>query len=109
MLAGLAAGLALAGFASGPVLRKSGAFSLPDLFGARFESAAMRSASAVVVAGACGVLGLAAIGCLQFAFQQGATGPVSVASSQFAAVAVILFQLVRFGGGKVEAAPPAEV
>jgi drug/metabolite transporter (DMT)-like permease len=37
-----------------------------------------------------GVLGLAAIGCLQFAFQQGATGPVSVASSQFAAVAVIL-------------------
>ena len=37
-----------------------------------------------------GALGLVAIGCLQAAFQRGATGPVSVASSQFATVAVLL-------------------
>lgn len=37
-----------------------------------------------------GLLGLAAIGSLQFAFQRGDTGPVSVASSQFATVAVVL-------------------
>ncbi len=37
-----------------------------------------------------GVLGLVAIGSLQMAFQRGDTGPVSVASSQFATVAVIL-------------------
>ncbi len=37
-----------------------------------------------------GMLGLVAIGALQMAFQRGATGPVSVASSQFATVAVIL-------------------
>lgn len=37
-----------------------------------------------------GALGLMAIGSLQLAFQRGETGPVSVASSQFATVAVIL-------------------
>ena len=37
-----------------------------------------------------GALGLVAIGALQLAFQRGETGPVSVASSQFATVAVIL-------------------
>ncbi|HNJ97390.1 MAG TPA: EamA family transporter [Ilumatobacteraceae bacterium] len=37
-----------------------------------------------------GALGLVAIGALQAAFQRGATGPVSVASSQFATVAVLL-------------------
>lgn len=37
-----------------------------------------------------GALGLVAIGSLQAAFQRGATGPVSVASSQFATVAVLL-------------------
>jgi drug/metabolite transporter (DMT)-like permease len=37
-----------------------------------------------------GVLGLTAIGHLQMAFQRGASGPVSVASSQFATVAVVL-------------------
>jgi drug/metabolite transporter (DMT)-like permease len=37
-----------------------------------------------------GLLGLVAIGSLQLAYQRGATGPVSVASSQFATVAVVL-------------------
>ena len=39
---------------------------------------------------AAGVLGLVAIGSLQLGFQRGELGPVSVASSQFATVAVIL-------------------
>jgi len=37
-----------------------------------------------------GVLGLLAVASLQLAFQRGDLGPVSVASSQFATVAVIL-------------------
>jgi drug/metabolite transporter (DMT)-like permease len=37
-----------------------------------------------------GLLGLVAIGSLQLAFQRGDTGPVAVASSQFATVAVLL-------------------
>lgn len=37
-----------------------------------------------------GLLGLVAIGSLQLAFQKGTAGPVSVASSQFATVAVLL-------------------
>jgi drug/metabolite transporter (DMT)-like permease len=37
-----------------------------------------------------GLLGLVAIASLQLAFQRGETGPVSVASSQFATVAVVL-------------------
>jgi len=46
-----------------------------------------------------GVLGLVAIGALQMAFQRGETGPVSVASSQFATVAVILS--VTFNGERM--------
>ena len=37
-----------------------------------------------------GLLGLVAIASLQLAFQKGEAGPVSVASSQFATVAVLL-------------------
>ncbi len=46
-----------------------------------------------------GVLGLVAIGSLQLAFQRGDTGPVSVASSQFATVAVVLS--VLFNGERM--------
>ncbi|MDP2356008.1 MAG: hypothetical protein Q8M31_08085 [Beijerinckiaceae bacterium] len=59
MLAGLIVGVGMAGFVSGPMLRKSGAFSLPDMFGMRFESPAMRAASAIAVAIACGLVALA--------------------------------------------------
>jgi cation/acetate symporter len=59
MLAGLAMGLVLAGFLTGPLLRKSAAYSLPDLFGLRFESPAVRSISALLVAIACGFAALA--------------------------------------------------
>ncbi len=46
-----------------------------------------------------GILGLLAIGALQMAFQRGETGPVSVASSQFATVAVMLS--VTFNGERM--------
>ena len=46
-----------------------------------------------------GMLGLLAIGALQMAFQRGETGPVSVASSQFATVAVMLS--VTFNGERM--------
>ncbi len=59
MLIGLVAGMALAGFASGPLLRKSGAYSLPGLFGLRFDSPGLRSATSVVVAVASGFVALA--------------------------------------------------
>lgn len=59
MLAGLAMGLILAGFLTGPLLRKSAAYSLPDLFGLRFENPAVRSVSALLVAAACGFAALA--------------------------------------------------
>lgn len=42
-----------------------------------------------------GVLGLTAIVCLQSAYQRGDLGPVSVASSQFATVAVLLAVIVN--------------
>lgn len=59
MLAGLIAGVAMAGFICGPMLRKSGAFSMPDLFGMRFDSPATRAASAAAVAIACALVALA--------------------------------------------------
>ncbi len=59
LLLGLIAGFALAAFGSGPMLRKSGAFSVADLFGARFESPSIRSACAVVVAFMCALVALA--------------------------------------------------
>lgn len=59
LLLGLMAGVALAAFGSGPLLRKSGAISIPDLFGARFQSPAVRSASAVAVAFMCALVALA--------------------------------------------------
>ncbi len=95
MLAGLVVGLGMAGFLSGPMLRKSGAFSLPDLFGMRFESSAMRAASAVTVAIACGLVALAgfdgAIRSLQEALGL-AAGPVAVV------VGFLVFTIVAPGG-----------
>ena len=49
----------VAGGFCGPMLRKSGAFSLPDLVGMRFDSSAVRAASAVAVAASCGLVALA--------------------------------------------------
>ncbi len=48
--AGLGAGLALAGLVVGPLLRRTGAFSLADLLAARFENRALRLALATATA-----------------------------------------------------------
>lgn len=56
LLAGLVAGVAVAAFATGPMLRKSGAVSIADLFGARFESAPLRIASALAVTLVCALI-----------------------------------------------------
>lgn len=58
MLAGLIMGVLLAGGLSGPMLRRSGAFSLPDFFGMRFDSPSIRATSAVIVAATCGLAAL---------------------------------------------------
>ena len=49
MLAGFGLGALLACFVTGPLLRKSGAFSLPDLLAARFPQTALRLGVAAVV------------------------------------------------------------
>lgn len=46
---GFAFGLACAAFASGPYLRKTGAFSISDLVGARFDNMALRLGAALIV------------------------------------------------------------
>lgn len=78
-----------AGVAPVVVQRLAGLALLGLLGVARSEPliAPVQGRKAAVLAGA---LGLVAIGSLQMAFQRGATGPVSVASSQFATVAVLL-------------------
>lgn len=48
---GLVLGLTLAAFVTGPLLRKTGAFSLPDLIAARFPSLGVRLGAVAVVAG----------------------------------------------------------
>lgn len=47
---GLAAGAAIAGLGVRPFMRKTGAFSIPDLIGARFPSTLLRIAIALLVA-----------------------------------------------------------
>ena len=49
LLASFGVGLAVAVLLVGPLLRKTGAFSLPDLFAARFPNMALRLGSVVVV------------------------------------------------------------
>lgn len=46
---GFAFGLAVAAFVSGPYLRKTGAFSISDLVGARFDNMALRLGAALLV------------------------------------------------------------
>ena len=50
LLVGLVVGVFLVGLGSGPLLRKSGAYSLSSLFGQRFASPRLRFGSALVVA-----------------------------------------------------------
>lgn len=50
LIVGFGAGLAVAALVTGPLLRKTGAFSVPDLLAARFPNLALRLGSVVVVA-----------------------------------------------------------
>ena len=50
LLAGFGAGLVAAALVVGPLLRKTGAFSVPDLLAARFPKLALRLGSVVVIA-----------------------------------------------------------
>jgi cation/acetate symporter len=56
---GFGAGLAAATLMTGPLLRKTGAFSVPDLLGARFPNMALRLGSVVVVAAVAALITLA--------------------------------------------------
>lgn len=69
--------------------RGAGLLLLVVLIPLRHEPAVATGSGRTWAAGA-GVLGLVAIGCLQLAMQRGDLGPVSVASSQFATMAVLL-------------------
>ena len=50
LLVGFGAGLVVAALVAGPLVRKTGAFSVPDLLAARFPNMALRLGSVVVVA-----------------------------------------------------------
>ena len=52
LMAGFVSGAILAALVSGPLLRKTGAFSIPDLIGARFPNVALRLGVIVVVSAA---------------------------------------------------------
>ena len=58
---GLGGGLLVAAFVSGPLLRKSGAFSVAGLLGARFPGLAFRLASLALVVAIAGLVALAGL------------------------------------------------
>ncbi len=59
VLASFAGGLAMAAFIGGPLLRKTGAFSIPDLIAGRFPNLALRLGVVAVVAAVGFLIGLA--------------------------------------------------
>ncbi len=59
LLGGFAGGLALAALAGGPLLRKTGAFSIPDLIAGRFPNLALRLGVVAVIAGVGFLIGVA--------------------------------------------------
>ncbi len=61
LLTGFGIGLALAALAVGPFLRKTGAFSIPDLIAARFPNLALRLGVVAVVAAVGFLIGLAGL------------------------------------------------
>lgn len=72
------------------IAQRSAGFALLAVIGLLRKGPFLASGIGLRNAIGAGVLGLVAIGSLQLAFQRGELGPVSVASSQFATVAVIL-------------------
>jgi cation/acetate symporter len=59
LLVGFGAGFALAALAVGPFVRKTGAFSIPDLIASRFPSRALRLGLVTVIAAIGALIGLA--------------------------------------------------
>lgn len=85
VFAGFAFGLAFAAFVSGPYLRKTGAFSISDLVGARFENMALRLGAALLV-------GVSALLAAMAGFETAVAALATIASQSrgVAAVAVAL-------------------
>ena len=95
VLAGFAGGGFLAAFGTGPLLRKTGALSVPDMIIGRFPNIALRLGIVVIVACAAALVGLAA---LSLAAQQiGLVLGLSPAMSLIAAAIIVGF-LVEPGG-----------
>ncbi len=59
LVAGLATGFVLVALVTGPLLRKTGAFSLPDLIAARFPGLSVRLSAVTIVAAASLAIGVA--------------------------------------------------
>lgn len=95
LLAAAAGGLFLAAVIGGPLLRKTGAFSVPDLICARFPNGALRPGVSVVVAIACGLVAIAGYteATMQFARASGLAPFFSLM-----AVGVMLLLIVVPGG-----------
>ena len=91
LLLGLGMGLALAGLGVGPMLRKTGAFSMTDLLASRFPNMALKIGSLLFVSLASLCVGLAGLSmALQGLNQATAMGPVACAIFAAALVAVIV-------------------
>ncbi len=91
LLLGLGAGLALAGFGVGPMLRKTGAFSITDLLAWRFQNMALKVGALLFVSLASLCVGLSGLSmALRGLNQATAMGPMACAIVAAALVAVIV-------------------
>ena len=95
LLGGFAGGVGLAALAGGPLLRKTGAFSIPDLIAARFPNLALRLGVVAVIAGVGFLIGVAGFAGAAMGLSR-ATG-WGVGASLWLAGAV-LFLIVAPGG-----------
>ena len=91
LLTGFGAGLALAGLITGPLLRKTGAFSVADLITTRFPSLTLRMGMALVIGALGFCLGLAGLAMAQRALAQATSlGPQTCIMLAAAIVALIV-------------------
>ena len=106
LLTGFACGMALAALVAGPLLRKTGAFSVPDLIAGRFPNIALRLGVATVVGGAGLLVGVAGYASAVASFSAGLGVPRGVAI-WFTGVAVALIAAPGGLAGTVWAAAGA--
>lgn len=90
LLIGFAGGLALAALLTGPLLRKTGAFSIPDLIAARFPNIALRLGVVAVVASVGLLVALAGFSSAAHYFQLGVGAPPYVTNWLLAATLVLM-------------------